>query len=64
VPGLPEFTVCYADSMFVFATEENMNSFILEPKKYLKAAPEMPSVFRLMMLGPKGIGAHTQAAAL
>ena len=64
VPGLPEFAVAYADNMFVFATEENMNAFILEPKKYLNAAPKMPSVFRLMMLGPKGIGIHTQAASL
>jgi ethanolamine utilization cobalamin adenosyltransferase len=45
--------------MFVFANEENMKEFISQPKKYLKKAPEMPKHFRLLMLGPRGIGVHT-----
>jgi hypothetical protein len=41
-----------------------MKSFILEPKKYLQGRPSMPSIFRLLMLGPKGSGKHTQAQYL
>jgi len=33
-------------------------AFKLEPKKYLQAAPKMPSSYRLLMMGPKGIGVH------
>jgi hypothetical protein len=50
--------------MFAFATPENMAEFQLEPKKYLASAPKMPSEQRLLMLGPKGIGCHTQAQKL
>ena len=35
IPGEPDKAVSYADSMFVFATEDNMKAFLLEPKKYL-----------------------------
>ena len=35
VPGLPEFAAAYANNMFVFADEPNLNAFLLEPKKYL-----------------------------
>jgi len=45
--------------MFVFANEANMKEFILEPKKFLKKKPSMPKNYRLMMVGPKGIGVHT-----
>ena len=35
VPGQPENAVCYANNMFVFENEDNMNAFIKEPRKYL-----------------------------
>lgn len=50
--------------MFAFASEENRDAFLKEPKKYLVEAPEMPKSYRLMMVGPKGIGIHTQAEKL
>jgi len=59
-----ENAVAYANNMFVFAEENNMKAFINEPKKYLQAAPQMPSCYRLLMVGPRGIGTHTQAALL
>jgi hypothetical protein len=50
--------------MFAFADEANRDAFLKEPKKYLMKAPEMPKAFRLMMIGPKGIGVKTQAEKL
>lgn len=64
VPGLPEFAVAYAGTMFVFSTEENMKEFLTEPKKFITADPKIPESYRLMMVGPKGIGCHTAAASL
>jgi hypothetical protein len=56
IEGLPENAAHYNNSVFVFSTEDTMKAFILEPKKYLLAAPEMPSIYRLLLLGPKGAG--------
>lgn len=64
LPGAAGQAVCYANNMFAFASEENMAAFVKEPKKYLAAPPKMPSTYRVMMLGPRGIGVHTQAAQL
>jgi hypothetical protein len=64
IPGLPELAACYANNMFTFATEENMQAFVKEPRKYLETPPRMPKCYRLMMMGPKGIGIHTQAERL
>lgn len=64
VPGLPEFAAAYANNMFVFAEEKNLNDFLKEPKKYIQSEPKLPSQFRLMLTGPKGIGVHTQAQIL
>lgn len=41
-----------------------MKAFISTPKKYLEDRPSMPSIYRILMLGPRGAGLHTQAAAL
>jgi len=38
-PGVPENAVAYANNMFVFAEEKNMNEFTNEPKKYLEKRP-------------------------
>ena len=62
--GLPEFACHYANNVFVFTTEENLNEFAKDPKKYLSKAPEMPEDFRILLLGPRGSGVHTQAKAL
>jgi hypothetical protein len=59
--GLPENAAHYHGNVFVFATEDNLKAFLTEPKKYLQDRPVMPSIFRVLMLGPKGVGKHTQA---
>jgi len=41
-----------------------LKSFIEEPKKYLQKRPIMPSIYRTLMLGAKGVGKHTQALNL
>lgn len=62
--GSPEYACHYANNVFVFTSEENLNEFVNDPKKFLSKAPEMPHDFRVLMLGPKGAGVHTQAKAL
>lgn len=64
VQGNPENAVAYANNMFVFENEENMKAFIADPKLYLKHPPQMPQTQRLMIVGPRGIGVHTQSANL
>jgi len=58
-PGVPDYTVAYANNMFVFENEDNMKAFMKDPKKYLKAPPKMPKEFRMLILGPRGMGMHT-----
>ena len=41
-----------------------MKTFIAEPKKFLQERPSMPSIFRVLMLGPRGSGKHQQARLL
>lgn len=50
--------------MFVFQNEENLKEFVKQPRQYLEHAPEMPPNFRLLMMGPRGIGVRTQAERL
>ena len=35
-----------------------------EPRAYIQNPPEMPPGFRLMMIGPRGIGVKSQAEKL
>ena len=58
IQGAAEFACHYNGNVFVFGNEENMKSFILEPKKYIKKNPAMPDVFRVLFLGPRGTGKH------
>jgi len=64
IQGAAEFACHYNGNVFVFATEENLKAFMLEPKKFIKSRPAMPNVFRILMLGPKGAGKHSQAKLL
>lgn len=48
----------------MFATDDNLQAFIKDPKSYLINRPSMPAIFRTLMLGPKGVGKHTQAQLL
>ena len=41
-----------------------MKEFVEDPRKFLQSEPKMPPNFRLLMLGPKGAGVHTQAKRL
>lgn len=62
--GTPEFACHYNGNVFVFGNEENMKSFLSEPKKYIQEKPSMPDLFRILMIGPKGSGKHVQAKLL
>ena len=57
--GLPENAAHYNGNVFVFSTDDNLKAFLAEPKRYLSQRPSMPSVFRVLMLGPKGVGKHS-----
>jgi len=41
-----------------------MKEFVDNPRKFVSKAPEMPPNFRLLLLGPKGVGVKTQAKRL
>lgn len=62
--GQPDFAATYADRVFLFGVEENLNRFISNPKKYLQKAPEMPAQYRLLLQGPSGSGKKSQAKKL
>ena len=62
--GLPENAAHFHGNVFVFSTEENLKAFLADPKSFLVNRPQMPSNFRALMLGPKGVGKHTQAEML
>lgn len=64
VLGLPEFACHYANNVFVFLTEGNLKKFVSNPRHYLSEEPKMPNNYRLLMLGPKSSGVHTQAKIL
>lgn len=64
IQGAAEFACHFHGNVFVFANEENLKAFLAEPKKYLQARPEMPAIFRVLMLGARGSGRHTQAKLL
>lgn len=41
-----------------------MKEFASNPRKYISKPPKMPKNFRILMLGPKGVGKHTQSKLL
>jgi len=41
-----------------------LKEFVKQPRFYIDKAPEMPPDFRVMMMGPRGIGVRTHAAKL
>lgn len=64
IQGSPEFACHFNGNVFTFGSEDNMKQFIIEPKKYLQGRPNMPKIFRTLLLGPKGSGKHEQAKLL
>ena len=56
VPGTAEFGASYSGRVFVFSSEDNQKKFVANPKRYLAVSPEMPSRYRLAILGPPGSG--------
>lgn len=41
-----------------------MKEFAENPCKFLKEPPKMPNDFRILFMGPKGVGIHTQTRML
>ena len=64
VQGVPSFACHYANNVFAFENEENLKTFVANPRHFLTNAPKMPDDFRMMILGPKGSGVRTQARLL
>lgn len=57
--GVPEFAAHFGNNVFVFQNEDNLKAFVKQPRYYIDQPPEMPPNFRLMMMGPRGIGVRT-----
>ena len=64
VVGKGEFPCAYGGRVFVFDSEENMNKFYDNPKKYVNKRPEMPKEYNIAILGPKKSGKHHVADLL
>ena len=62
--GVPEFAAHFGNNVFAFQNEDNLKAFIKQPRNYISDAPQMPPNFRLLMMGPRGIGVRTQAKKL
>jgi hypothetical protein len=62
--GTPEFACHYANNVFVFKDDINLKVFVANPRVFLSQSPKMPSDYRVMMVGPKGSGYHSQAKLL
>lgn len=63
-PGQGEFAAFYANNVFLFENEQNMNDFVKTPRDFLNKAPAMPDDYRLLILGPRGAGVKQQAQNL
>eukprot|EP01105_Mastigella_eilhardi_P028412 TRINITY_DN933_c0_g1_i2.p1 TRINITY_DN933_c0_g1~~TRINITY_DN933_c0_g1_i2.p1 ORF type:complete len:2133 (+),score=547.09 TRINITY_DN933_c0_g1_i2:344-6400(+) len=57
--GSPEFAVSYLNRLFLCASSENQDSFIVNPKKYLREPPPLPTNARVAVLGPPLSGKTT-----
>jgi len=64
IKGRGDFACHYSGNVFVFSSEDNLKAFMLQPKKYLLEKPKMPDIYRVLLLGPRGAGKHTQAKLL
>ena len=62
--GQAENAAHFGNNVFVFQNEQNRDKFIEQPRLYIDRAPEMPPNFRLLMMGPRGIGIKSQAEKL
>jgi YHS domain-containing protein len=50
--GLAEFAVNFENFVFVFASEQNRNTFIASPSRYLRNIPKLDAQFNLLVLSP------------
>jgi len=64
VVGKGEFPCAYGGRVFVFDSEENMNKFYDNPKKYVNKRPEMPKEYNIAILGPRRSGKNYVAEFL
>jgi adenylate/nucleoside-diphosphate kinase len=64
VIGKPDLGTEFAGKVFVFDSEENQSKFLANPRPYLSAPPKLPGQHRVLLLGGRMAGKHTQAAYL
>jgi adenylate kinase family enzyme/YHS domain-containing protein len=62
--GSPENSCEYAGNVFVFKTESNADQFSINPQKFLKSEPRMPTQYRVAIIGAAKTGKRTQAEYL
>jgi len=62
--GKPDLAAEFAGKVFVFDSEENQNKFLANPRPYLSTPPKLPGQHRVLLLGGRTAGKHTQAAYL
>jgi predicted AAA+ superfamily ATPase len=62
--GKSEFAAEYAGRVFTFENENNLNSFLNLPRKYLQILPKIPRNTNIFITGPRKSGKKTIAALL
>ena len=64
IAGKFEFAAEYGGRVFVFENENNQNSFLNLPRKYLQKLPELPRATNICISGPRKSGKKTIANML
>jgi adenylate/nucleoside-diphosphate kinase len=62
--GKPEFACEYAGRAFVFFSEENLETFIRNPKPYLLQKPKLPANYNIAIIGMSKSGKSKFAQSL
>ena len=64
IAGKFEFAAEYAGRVFLFENENNQNSFLNLPRKYLQKPPTLPKTTNIFINGPRKSGKKTIANLL
>ena len=64
VTGKPDVAAEFGGKVFLFDNEDNQAKFMSNPRPFLSTPPKLPGQHRVLFLGGKTAGKHTQAAYL
>jgi len=59
-----EFAAEYGGRVFVFSSEENLNNFVANPRRFIKSPPKLPKTYNVAIIGPRKAGKKTMANLL